>query len=275
MSPMQQEYIEITFHQLTIEQTEILIALLSDADYYGFEENEQTLKAFIYKNDFDEAIIKNICDQFSVSFSKKIVQQKNWNEEWETNFQPVVVDDFVAIRADFHRPVAGVQHEIIITPKMSFGTGHHATTFLMIQQMRELSFKGKKVLDFGTGTGILAIVAEKCGASSVTAIDNDEWSIANAKENVKNNSCKNISILQASTPVSGNTYDIILANINKLVILEYLQSLIQLLPIEGIILLSGLLQQDKEQVMNEALKNNLVPVNFKEKDNWICFSFHK
>jgi ribosomal protein L11 methyltransferase len=272
---MQQEYIEITFHQLTAEQTEIFVALLSDANYYGFEEDEQTLKAFIYKSEFDEAIIKNICDQFHVSFSKRIVQQKNWNEEWESNFQPVVVDDFVAIRADFHRPVAGVQHEIIITPKMSFGTGHHATTFLMIQQMRRFSFSGKKVLDFGTGTGILAIVAEKCGASSITAIDNDEWSIANAKENVKNNSCKNISIIQSSAPVSSDTYDIILANINKLVIFEHLQSLIQLLSNEGVILLSGLLQQDKEQVMNEALKNDLIPINFAEKNNWICFSFHK
>lgn len=141
--------------------------------------------------------------------------------------------------------------------------------------MRAFSFTGKKVLDFGTGTGILSIVAEKCGATSIEAIDNDEWSIKNAKENLKNNSCKNISVIQTSAPVSGNTYDIILANINKLVILKYLKSLIQLLPNEGVILLSGLLQQDKEEVMNEALKNNLTPVNFTEKDNWICFSFRK
>src|SRR5205085_7037613 len=139
-------------------------------------------------------------------------------EEWEKNFERVIIDDFVAIRAPFHKPIQKVTHEIVITPKMSFGTGHHATTFMMIQQMQDVDFKNKKVLDFGTGTGILAILAEKLGATKITAIDNDEWSISNANENIKTNNCRNIQLLLSDSPMLSQKFDVILANINKSVI---------------------------------------------------------
>ena len=130
-----------------------------------------------------------VLSHFKFIFKETLIPEANWNQVWESNFDPVIVDDFVAIRADFHEPVKGVSLEIIITPKMSFGTGHHATTYMMIEQMRELDFTGKSVFDFGTGTGVLAILAEKLGANKVIAVDNDEWSIENAEENFEKNNC--------------------------------------------------------------------------------------
>ena len=131
---------------------------------------------------------KNI-EPFQIGFSETTIEETNWNQVWESSFEPVVVDDFVAVRADFHEPIKGIKHEIVITPKMSFGTGHHATTYMMLEQMGKLDFKDKRVLDFGTGTGVLAILAEKMGAKKIIAIDNDEWSIENANENIKRNNC--------------------------------------------------------------------------------------
>ncbi len=136
-------------------------------------------------------MLNDLTSSLQLSFSKTIIEETNWNQVWESNFDPVIVDDFVAVRAHFHEPIKNVQHEIVITPKMSFGTGHHATTYMMMQQMRELDFAGKNVFDFGTGTGVLAILAEKLGAQKVIAIDNDDWSIENADENVKRNNCTN------------------------------------------------------------------------------------
>src|SRR3954454_3992408 len=147
--------VEIKIKNITGEKSEILIAELNELDFDGFEEGENLLVAFIEEEKFDEDELKQVTSTYHLSYEKNIIQQKNWNEEWEKNFAPVILDDFVAIRADFHQPIKTVQHEIIITPKMSFGTGHHATTHLMIQQMREMDFKNKTVFDFGTGTGIL------------------------------------------------------------------------------------------------------------------------
>jgi ribosomal protein L11 methyltransferase len=189
------EYIQIEFSEISIKQAEILIAVLSGSGFEGFEEEANNLKAFIRANDFDETILDRVILQFNTPFSKSIIKETNRNQLWESNFQPVVIEDlilrkrWVSIRADFHKPIAGVEHEIIITPKMSFGTGHHATTCMMIQQMSEIDFKGKTVFDFGTGTGILSILAEKSGATKIVAIDNDEWSIKNAAQNLQLNNC--------------------------------------------------------------------------------------
>lgn len=143
----------------------------------GSKKKNLILKPFIPVDNFDETLFDKIVQSNNLSFTTSIIKETNWNQLWESNFNPIIISDFAAIRADFHKPIGEVKHEIIITPKMSFGTGHHATTYMMIHQMKEMDFTNKTVLDFGTGTGILSILAEKLGAAKVIAIDNDEWSI--------------------------------------------------------------------------------------------------
>jgi ribosomal protein L11 methyltransferase len=177
---------------------------------------------------------------------------------------------FVGIRADFHPPLKDVKHEIIITPKMSFGTGHHATTSMMIRMMGEINFSGKSVLDFGTGTGILAILAEKLGASEIVAIDNDDQSIENATENFQSNNCHTISLLKASSAGVSHKVDIILANIIKMVILESLPLLAEQLNNDGVIIFSGLLTNDERDIVKIANERHLYLNKKIEVGDWIC-----
>jgi len=267
------EFIQIEFPNLSSEQKDIAIARLIVAGFEGFEETEAGLKAFIFKNDYNENVVIEIAGQLDTSFNSSIIEETNWNKVWESNFDPIIVDDFVAVRADFHQPVMNVQHELIITPKMSFGTGHHATTFMMIQQMRHLDFTDKTVLDFGTGTGILAILAEKMGAINVTAIDNDDWSIENAAENIHHNNCLHINLQRSSTPASNLFFDIILANINKNVILGNFQILANSLTAEGVLLLSGLLKEDEDVVFRKSIEYSLHLKQTTVRDNWLCLRF--
>src|SRR5918995_4444294 len=200
-------YIQIKFQNISQEQSDILIAQLTEIGFEGFEEEESRLKAFIASTNFDEKLLQNISTPQQLVFSKTIIEQTNWNRVWESNFDPVIVDDFVAVRAEFHEPIKDVEFEIVITPKMSFGTGHHATTYMMMQQMREIDFANKTVFDFGTGTGVLAILAEKLGAKTVLAIDNDTWSIENAYENIKRNNCTAIELKLADTAAMKGKFD--------------------------------------------------------------------
>ena len=194
------DYIQITFSDLQPEQKDILIAQLSDAGFDGFEETEIGLEAFIRSKEFDKSLLDEIAFKYQLFYKVSVIKNTNWNLVWETNFAPIIIGNFVSIRADFHEPVKNVEFEIIITPKMSFGTGHHATTYMMIEQMREIDFKEKTVLDFGTGTGILSLLAEKLGAREIIAADNDDWSIENAGENIKRNHSSKVTILKTSTP---------------------------------------------------------------------------
>lgn len=197
-------------------RAEVIIAELADHGYYAFEETEEILKAYILNDDFDQDILEKILGPGEKYIVKEIHQQ-NWNAQWESEFRPVVIDDYVSIRADFHPPANDVKYDLVITPKMSFGTGHHATTALMISMMKKLDFRDKSVLDFGTGTGILAILAEKLGSTNVEAIDNDDWSIENARENVLSNNCIQVCVLKSNRvnwESSTHSKDIILANIN-------------------------------------------------------------
>jgi ribosomal protein L11 methyltransferase len=179
----------------------------------------------------------------------------------------------VAVRATFHPTVAGVDTEIIITPKMSFGTGHHATTWMMMDMMFGLNCKGKTVLDFGTGTGILAILAEKLGASRVHAIDNDPWCIENARENIALNECQSITLSQAEVLPSDKRYDIVLANINKNFLLENREKLVNLVQKGGSLLLSGILAEDRVDIENSYLPIAGQPITFRERNNWIGLAF--
>lgn len=266
-------YIQLEFKNISIELSDILIAQLSSIGFEGFEEGDNFLKAFIPSTDFDEVLIKEIANKNKISFNQSVIEETNWNAVWESNFEPVIVDEFVAIRADFHQPITGVEHEIVITPKMSFGTGHHATTFMMIQQMKEIDFNNKTVFDFGTGTGVLAILAEKLNAKNIVAVDNDDWSIENTAENIKRNNCKNIDLLKAANAGKGKHFDIILANINKNVILDNMSNLTQQLNHKGILLLSGLLIKDEIDILSAISKYNFQLDKKMTRNNWIALRF--
>ena len=268
-------YIEIRFIEPSEEARDILIAMLSDLHYEGFEEEENILKAFIPKSLFNEERLKEIEEEFQLKYSVTELPDTNWNKVWESNFQPVIVENFCVVRAGFHEPIKDVEHEIIITPKMSFGTGHHATTYMMLQQMKDIDFKGKHVMDFGTGTGVLAILANKLGAASVIAIDNDNWSIENAAENFKNNSAISIDLKLADQPTVNGACDVILANITRNVIQENFPLFNKYLAEKGILLLSGLLSDDKEHITSLASTYNFVLDKQLQRDNWISLKLIK
>lgn len=263
------DYIQIKFLGISGEKTDLLIALLSEAGYEGFEEGTGFFSAFIPQEKFDEAILNEIELHQEVKAVREVVREKNWNEEWEKNFEPVVIGKFCAVRASFHEEIGGVEHEIVITPKMSFGTGHHATTHVMIQFLEQVKVKGKQLLDFGTGTGILAILAEKCGAVEITAIDNDDWSIENAAENIAVNHCTNIKLQKADSIEALGLFDVILANINRHVILANMPHLKQHLRPGGVVILSGLLPDDAGVIEEKAAANDLRIIEQKNYNNWI------
>ncbi|HET9744593.1 MAG TPA: 50S ribosomal protein L11 methyltransferase [Chitinophagaceae bacterium] len=269
------DYIKIKFADLQPEQKEILIAQLADAGYEGFEETDTGLDAFINKQDFDKSLLREISYKYQTPYTSEMITATNWNKIWESNFDPVVVEDFVAIRADFHKPIANTKFEIVITPKMSFGTGHHATTYMMIQLMKAIDFTNKSVLDFGTGTGILAILAIKSGAENVCAIDNDEWSIANAAENFNKNDCKKIVLKKAPNALSDMNFDIVLANVNKSVILQNLNTWRDQLKMGGSLLLSGLLETEKNQILEKAKQLNLSLERTLVRNSWIAIQLSK
>lgn len=264
-------HIEITI-EANEHQQEELISLLNDFNPEGYEQNDHALIAYFPAKEYNASAVEQILHGFDHKAQE--VHEQNWNKVWESNFDPVVVGNFCAIRAEFHQPIQGVKHEIVITPKMSFGTGHHATTYMMIEQMKDLDFTGKKVFDFGTGTGILAILSEKLGATEVIAIDVDDWSIENAHENLYRNSCSYVK-LSLNSSVPDRQFDIILANINRNVILQYHLDLIRANVKKGYILLSGLLKTDKEQILAAFLSQGLTLEKELEKNNWISLLFQK
>jgi ribosomal protein L11 methyltransferase len=260
----------------TTEWQEVLIALLSESGFEGFEQDDTVLRAYVPEAHFDPAALEALLKPYGLSYEEQRIEERNWNEEWEKHFEPVIVDDFCAIRAHFHAPLPGVEHELLITPKMSFGTGHHATTYMMIQAMRGLPLQGKRVLDLGTGTGVLAILAEKLGAGEVVAVDNDDWAIANAKENIEVNECKRIVISKNSSLAElTGCFDILLANINKHVIVAELPAMGQHLRQGGVILLSGLLEDDYKDIENESVKLNFLISVRMTKGAWICLRLEK
>lgn len=261
--------IQITI-EATEEQQEILISQLEELNSNGFEQTQSNLLAYFSENNFKSYEVNELLKNYH--FTINTIKDQNWNAVWESNFQPVVIDGFCAIRADFHQPINDVDYEIIITPKMSFGTGHHATTYMMIAQMKDIDFANKKVFDFGTGTGILAILAEKLGASSVQAIDVDDWSIQNAKENIEKNASSNINV-ELSSKIPAEKFDIVLANINRNVIIQYLPELKNALHENSYLLLSGLLTTDQKDIVEACIKENLVLIKQTEKNNWISLLF--
>ena len=263
-------YIQLQFSNTADEQRDQLIALLADIGYSGFEEEENTLKAFIVETDFNNEKLDVVLEIIPASYSKSLINEQNWNAQWESSFEPILVNDFVGIRAFFHLPITQVKHEIIITPKMSFGTGHHATTYMMIEQMEALDFTNKSVVDFGTGTAVLAILAEKMGAASVEAIDYDEWSIENSFENAAANNCTKINLIKAETIAAKNVYDIILANINLNVIMNSLAAIKAVSKTGSFILLSGFIKADETAMLKALAETGIHSLKTVQKGEWIC-----
>jgi ribosomal protein L11 methyltransferase len=248
-------YITLEFKKIAPEVSGILVAELSEINFYAFEENENNLSAFIKKEDFNEHELHQIISSLNLNYVKSVIPQTNWNAKWESEFEPIIIEDFLCIRASFHSAVSNVLHDIVITPKMSFGTGHHTTTFLMLQQMRCMNFSNKNVLDFGTGTGLLAIMSKKLGAKNIVAIDNDDWSINNARENFDVNNCYEITLNKTDSPAylgsknKHEIFDIILANINLNVITSSAAILNDISQQSTEILLSGFLIKDEQKVI--------------------------
>jgi ribosomal protein L11 methyltransferase len=250
----------ITPKDYDMERVEILTAVLGELPFDTFEETETGLKAYIPEKDMTESVeteLVELSEQFDFSFDKTFIPYQNWNSVWESNFQPIQVDDFVAVRADFHPNTEGVEFDLIVNPKMAFGTGHHETTYMMMQHMRSIDFLGKKVLDYGCGTGILAILASKLGATALEAVDIEEPSYENTIENCRINDVHNVkSIWGILDDVPSHDFDIILANINRNIIIDSLDDLKSRLKkrekptdSDNILLISGFLKIDENTIL--------------------------
>ncbi len=271
------KYIVYDFRTRDENERDWLVALLSEYYFDGFEETSDSLKAYVPAGKTDSQKVKEILSENELShvtFTAKELEDKNWNEEWEKNFEPVTIANQVGIRAPFHQPL-NTEYEIVIEPKMSFGTGHHATTASVIQLMLEMDFRNKDVLDFGSGTGVLAILAEKLNAANVVAIDNEEWAYNNCVENTAANNCSHIVCLHGDDSYTfTGKFEIILANINRHVILNNMARWKSLLKAKGVLIVSGILQSDERMILEEATRLGFTTNKTVHNNGWLAISFH-
>lgn len=255
----------------------MLIAELDFLGFDSFQETEEGVEAYVLDDLFQEEQLKEVLGRYQniLEYTVSKLEKKNWNEEWEKNFDPVRIEDQVLIRAAFHHPDKNFPYEILINPKMAFGTGHHETTSLMIKAQLGLDHQGKTILDAGAGTGVLGIFAGLLGAKEITATDIDEWAFSNMKENAEINNI-NMKCLQgtmAELNLANNKYDIILANINKNVLLDEINLYALALYKSGYLLLSGFYTEDIEDIKSEALDRGLKFEKSLQKNNWACLVF--
>ena len=256
---------------------EILIAELGYAGFESFVETADGVTAYIQKEEWFDTILNDIqilkSEEFQISYTYDEIAQTNWNAEWEKSFQPIVVDNECTVRAPFHdKP--NTKYDIIIEPKMSFGTGHHETTHMMIQHILQNDFQNKSVLDMGCGTGVLAILAEKNGAKQLDAIDIDNWCYLNSLENIERNKCSKISVLEGDASLlNGKKYDVIIANINRNILLHDLKTYIACLNPKGLLFLSGFYNNDIPIIEAECNKHMLKLEEKIEKNNWVALKF--
>ncbi|MCH5231884.1 MAG: 50S ribosomal protein L11 methyltransferase [Muribaculaceae bacterium] len=277
------DYMEVRINANPCDETitDLLAAFLADIDFESFLPDEKGLTAYVRNDKFRFKELENLIENFPIScnlsLESKLIQGQDWNKEWEQNyFKPILIDDKLVVRSSFHTDYPSAPIEIIIDPKMAFGTGHHATTSGMARMLMEEDLSRKTVIDMGTGTGILAIIAKKLGAGETIGIDIDEFAIENARENVRLNNvdCKMIvgddHALENLLPS-----DIFLANINLNVITSFISVYKKYLKSGGILLLSGFLTEDRETILDGALKNGFSLVAEKEENNWLTLKFTK
>jgi ribosomal protein L11 methyltransferase len=269
--------IQVSIDELDEAVKDILIAELAALGFDGFEETETGLFSYIELVRFDSELssgLDELVKRYGVTYTSATIDKQNWNALWESNFEPVLVDDFVGVRANFHPPFnGGVEHDIIITPKMSFGTGHHGTTYSVMQLMRGIDFANKSVFDFGTGTGLLAILAHKLGAGDILAVDNDDWCIENASENITVNNTQSIEIQKVDNAKLNKKFNIIIANINKNIILDNLAFLAEATVPGGVVLLSGLLVEDEPEIEAACKELGWRHQETRTRNNWIALHY--
>ena len=270
-----QKQLEIIFENVQIAEMDLLIAKLFEIGVHGMEEYANGIKAYAYVDQLDKESLNNYSLAAVLAFSIQEVKEQNWNALWESNFEPVVIPGKVYVRAEFHPKPTGFDHDIVITPKMSFGTGHHATTMMMMKLMLELDFIGKNVIDFGSGTGILSILALKLGAIKVDAIDNEPWSVENAIDNARLNYCDQLNVSLASDLNEIAPADVLLANINKSVLIEHVESIFDHIVVGGYLFISGLLRVDYDDILLKYSPFFKHPVNILEEGDWIAMVFKK
>ncbi len=269
-------YIEVVFTIKPFEEYigDILASELGEIGFDSFVPEENGITAYVSEEYYDEEKLRELAAGFSyaaLSYKTEFVQQKDWNEEWEKNFfQPIVIGNQCVIHSSFHKDVPVAKYDIVIDPKMSFGTGHHETTSLMVEEILKMDVEGKKVLDMGCGTSILAILAALRGAQDVTAVDIDPWCTENSEENIRLNHVEGIKILLGGAErLKGMTFDIIIANINRNILLNDMKSYADCLPLGGELYMSGFYKDDVPVIEAEADRNNLTLKYFREKNNWV------
>jgi len=265
---------------LNVDFNEIIIAELGELGFESFVETEDGLLAYIQQDTFEQAALQALVEQYQdtvlISYQVQEIAPKNWNEEWESNYHPIEVANQVRVRASYHAPNPDFEYDIVIDPKMSFGTGHHETTTLVMAQQLGLNHAGKSVLDVGAGTGILAILAEKRGATQLTAFDIEEWAYLNALENCAINHCRHITVFQgtiADCPPA--VYDIVLANINRNILLQEIPIYNGFLKTGGTLIVSGFYERDIADIVHKATEVGLRVVGQQTRNEWAVVRFEK
>ncbi|MDH5397259.1 MAG: 50S ribosomal protein L11 methyltransferase [Cyclobacteriaceae bacterium] len=258
---------------------DIMVAELADAGFDTMEETDNGLDAYVEEGEKEKIDVESVMERYSqvegLTYEWGIVENQNWNEEWEKNYDPVVIAEQCLVRADFHQIKEEYKYEVVINPRMSFGTGHHPTTWLMVAALLKLDLTGKTVLDAGCGTGVLSIISEQKGAIAIDAYDISDWCVENTQENSNLNNCTKINVFQGTisdVPLQDD-YDVIIANINKNVLTEEMDAYVRKMKKGSLLLLSGFFKDDGQDIINSAQKSGLKVLQNAERDNWACISF--
>ena len=268
------EYIELNIHTENTEQAEILTALLADYPFDSFVEEDAALKAYILREDYDTCeseVVQMLLEQGIEHYKTAPIEQQNWNAEWESDFEPVRVEGLrpIVIRAAHHAAAAAGEVDVVIAPRMSFGTGHHATTALMSQTISEMGVEGLRGLDMGCGTGVLAIVAMKCGAERMVAVDIDDWACDSCRDSMALSGVELDVRCGSMAAVEGETFDFVLANINRNILIDMMPSFAKALSAGGRLVMSGFLGEDVPHIESAAAEQGFVVESVRERDGWM------